>query len=78
MPRRDGFWLIAQLRGAETAGSARLPALALTAHVSVEMQLRAREAGFDAYLPKPLDREELARGVGRLAAMRTAVRSVRL
>ena len=64
MPTEDGFALIRQLRG--DAGSG-VPALALTAYASAADQRRILAAGFDAYLTKPIDANELVETVARLA-----------
>jgi CheY-like chemotaxis protein len=64
MPAEDGFALIRQLRG--DAGSG-VPALALTAYASAADQRRILAAGFDAYLTKPIDANELVETVARLA-----------
>jgi CheY-like chemotaxis protein len=57
MPGMDGFHLLERLRG--LSGGNRIPALALTAHVSADMRVRVFAAGFDGYLMKPVDTAEL-------------------
>ena len=44
-----------------------VPAIALTAHVNADARIRAFQAGFDAYVAKPVDRDELLPIVARLA-----------
>jgi len=65
MPAEDGFALIRQLRA--IAGGATLPALALTAYASSADERRILDAGFNAYLTKPIDATELVAAVSRLA-----------
>ena len=53
MPFDDGFMLLHHLR--RTAGpNQSIPAVALTAHSSNDMRARAVEAGFTAYVTKPV------------------------
>lgn len=71
MPVRDGYWLIAQVRALEAAeeqainrdGAAahrtHLAAVAFTAYVKVELRAQALEAGFDMFVPKPVNPMEL-------------------
>ncbi len=71
MPGEDGFSLIRRLRG--TGANARdLPAVALTAFAGPEDKRRARLAGFQVHMPKPVDPHELIAAVGSLAG-RTGV-----
>lgn len=53
MPEMDGYVLIAKIR--ERSSAADLPAFALTAYASAQDVERAKRAGFQAHLPKPLD-----------------------
>jgi CheY-like chemotaxis protein/anti-sigma regulatory factor (Ser/Thr protein kinase) len=64
MPGEDGLALIQRLRN---EGS-RLPVVAVTAYGSTDDRVRALAAGFDAYLAKPVDAEELVAVVQRLVA----------
>ena len=52
-----GFDLIRYIR--EHDELAALPTMALTAHASPEDRRRCLEAGFDAYLPKPVTKAEM-------------------
>ena len=65
MPSEDGFALIKWLRerGGDLAG---IPAIALTAYARSEDRNRILSAGFQAYLAKPIDVDELAHLVSRL------------
>jgi PAS domain S-box-containing protein len=61
MPREDGCTFVRKLRAAEPGGAvARLPVVALSAHAGPEHRARALDAGFDRYLLKPIDADELA------------------
>ncbi len=64
MPVDDGFALVQRLR---TDGS-RLPIVAVTAYGSIDDRVRARAAGFDAHVAKPVDAEELVAVIQRLVA----------
>jgi len=55
MPEVDGYGLIERVRGSSNPGMRRLPAVALTAHASEADRVQALQAGFDAYVSKPLD-----------------------
>jgi len=59
MPEEDGFSLIAQIREREEALGTKKPAIALTGHVRVEDRVRALSAGFDMFVPKPVEADEL-------------------
>jgi CheY-like chemotaxis protein len=67
MPEEDGLSLMARLRDLESDKARHLPVIALTAHVTQEMERRCRAAGFDHYLPKPVSPAELAVVLKRLA-----------
>ena len=66
MPGADGYALIRRLRELDAAAGVRRPAVALTAHAGPDDRRRALEAGFDAYLVKPVDAKDLAGVVARL------------
>ena len=71
MPGRDGYELIRAVRS--TTGPDDLPAAALTAYSRPEDAARAREAGFQMHLSKPVEPYELVRVVARLAGRDIAV-----
>lgn len=64
MPDEDGFSLIGKLRRAER--SSQIPAIALTALVRVEDRTRALAAGFNMFVPKPVEPTELITAVASL------------
>ncbi|MEJ7930810.1 MHYT domain-containing protein [Ramlibacter sp. AN1015] len=61
MPGMDGYALVRRMRAHADPSVARLPAVALSAFASDQDQRRAREAGFDAHIGKPIDVQELAK-----------------
>ena len=66
MPEEDGYVFLRSVRGrADEARST--PIIALTAFGRPEDRLHALDAGFDAYVKKPVDPAELAETVRRLA-----------
>src|SRR3569833_505953 len=65
MPGRDGYELIRAVRS--TTGPEDLPAAALTAYSRPEDAARAREAGFQMHLSKPVEPYELVKVVALLA-----------
>jgi signal transduction histidine kinase/ActR/RegA family two-component response regulator len=69
MPGMDGFDLIQQLRASPSQAS-NVPAAALTAFSGPEVEEKARRAGFQTFVPKPVAPEDLASTVAKLAARR--------
>jgi CheY-like chemotaxis protein len=65
MPGRDGYELIRAVRS--TTSPEDLPAAALTAYSRPEDAARAREAGFQMHLSKPVEPYELVKLVAQLA-----------
>jgi two-component system cell cycle response regulator DivK len=53
LPYEDGYAALRKLRG--SAHLADLPVVAVTAYASEEQMARARQAGFNGFLGKPLD-----------------------
>lgn len=66
MPEEDGFEFLRAVRSRPVSSSA-IPVIALTAFGRPEDRQQALAAGFDAYLKKPVDPQELASTVLRLA-----------
>jgi len=66
MPRENGYQLLERVRQTPSAFQ-RIPALALTAYASANDRERAKNAGFDAHLSKPVMPDTLLREVGQLA-----------
>jgi CheY-like chemotaxis protein len=61
LPRIDGWEATRRLKG--DAATAHIPIVALTAHASTEDQARAKAAGCDGYLTKPIEREVLIENI---------------
>jgi len=66
MPGEDGLSLIRRIRERPPSMGGRVPAAAVSAYARAEEVSRAMEAGFDLHLAKPLEEEELVRGVLKL------------
>ena len=59
MPDEDGYSLIRAVRASERGTGRDTPALALTAYVRVQDRARAVAAGFNVFVEKPVDPDEL-------------------
>jgi CheY-like chemotaxis protein len=68
MPHEKAFWLISEIRKLPPARGGTVPALAVTAYSALYAEPRARAAGFDAFLERPVDRWELCRLVSTLTS----------
>jgi CheY-like chemotaxis protein len=77
MPDEDGYSLIRSLRMVERQSGRRTPAVALTAYVRVQDRARAVDAGFDSFVEKPVDPEELVSVIGGLVDSRVQPRRAR-
>lgn len=66
MPEEDGYSVIRKVRASEN--SAALPAIALTAYVRIEDRVRALEAGYQMFLPKPVEVSELRSTVANVVS----------
>ena len=70
MPNEDGYSLIAKVRALEKSegGSdlSSIPAVALTSYVRVEDRTRALAAGFNMFVPKPIQPNELLNAIANL------------
>ncbi|WP_017715514.1 PAS domain-containing protein [Kamptonema formosum] len=69
MPGESGYNFIRRVRVLEAARGGKIPAIALTAHAEPEARLQAFSAGFQMYLTKPAEPDELAAVVASLAAL---------
>jgi CheY-like chemotaxis protein len=58
MPELNGYDATRMIRGREPPG-AHIPIIALTGHAMPGAELQCKQAGMDAYLSKPIDRERL-------------------
>jgi signal transduction histidine kinase len=68
MPRFDGFEFIRSLRRRPPENGGLLSAIAVTAYARDEDRRQAVDAGFDEYLSKPVNHDELAAAVADLAS----------
>jgi len=59
MPEEDGYSLIRKVRALSIEEGSEVPAIALTGYVRVEERMRALEAGFQMFVPKPVETNEL-------------------
>jgi CheY-like chemotaxis protein len=62
MPQQDAVDLLTELRAAGWQG----PALLISGYLTPEREARARSAGFDVIMPKPLADRSIADAVGQL------------
>jgi signal transduction histidine kinase len=67
MPEEDGYALIRKVRILEEKTGKQIPALALTAYAREEDKNRALKAGFQMYLSKPVEPDDLVATVALLA-----------
>ena len=67
MPKRDGYDLIRSVRALDPARGGLVPAIALTAYARSEDRKRVISAGYQRYLSKPIDLEELVAAIASLA-----------
>ncbi len=59
MPGEDGYSLIRRVRALGPGRGGGVPAVALTAYAREDDRERSLAAGFDAFLPKPVEPSEL-------------------
>jgi signal transduction histidine kinase/ActR/RegA family two-component response regulator len=71
MPGEDGYALIAQVRALPREPVRQVPAVALTSYVHVDDRSRALSAGFNMFVPKPVEPAELIRAIANLAEIET-------
>jgi len=71
MPDEDGFSLIKKLKALGPDTAYDIPAIALTSYVRVEDRARALSAGFNLFVPKPVEPEELVTAVANLVEAET-------
>jgi PAS domain S-box-containing protein len=60
MPGEDGYDLIRKVRALSAEQGGTTPAIALTGYVRVEERMRALAAGYQMFVPKPVEVEELS------------------
>lgn len=69
MPEEDGYSLIAKIRRLSEADGGKTPAIALTAFARIEDRIRALSEGFQLFVPKPVEPNELVAAIRSLAGM---------
>nr|WP_200869625.1 hybrid sensor histidine kinase/response regulator [Stutzerimonas stutzeri] len=73
MPIMDGFEATARLRAWEASeGRPRTPVVALTAHILSEHRERARDAGMDGHMAKPVEMSQLRELIEHWVRIRAA------
>lgn len=70
MPGMGGEEVLARLRGQEQLSGDHLPTIALTAHALAGDREILLESGFDGYVGKPVQMEQLLAEMSRVAAMK--------
>ena len=68
MPDGSGYDLLREIRSRST-GTAKFPAVALTAYARPEDRHRALSAGFETYVPKPIEPDQLLATIAGLAKL---------
>lgn len=63
LPYEDGYQALAKLRASSLQD---IPIVAITAYASEEQMKKARKAGFDGFLGKPLDADRFPQQVRRI------------
>jgi len=66
MPKADGYEAARRIRASGRAGAGTVPIVAMTANVFAEDIEKARQAGMNAHVGKPIDPAELRRETGKL------------
>ena len=64
LPDSDGYQALQSLRSHERF--VNVPIVAVTAHISKDSMIRARESGFDGFIGKPLDPDRFPEQVRRV------------
>lgn len=67
LPNHDGYWLIKKVRALPADKGGSVPAIALTAYGRLEDRMQVLAAGFQLYIPKPVDINEFRSVVAHLA-----------
>lgn len=76
MPLEDGYSLIEKMRQLEGAREKPIPAIAVTARSGAESRIRALAAGFQMYLEKPVEPDELIVCVASLTGRLSQAQSI--
>ena len=68
LPQGDGYMLLRAIRSREQRDGGHVPAIAISGFPSRESGERARQAGFDVFLHKPVETSELLKIARALVA----------
>ncbi|MFM6278531.1 MAG: response regulator, partial [Dolichospermum sp.] len=66
MPEENGYNLLNQIKSLESTQKRKIPAIALTGYTANEVINQVLKAGFQKYLPKPIDVFELITAICEL------------
>ena len=69
MPEEDGYSLIAKIRRLPETEGGKTPAIALTAFARIEDRIHALSQGFQMFVPKPVEPNELIAAIRSLAGI---------
>jgi CheY-like chemotaxis protein len=78
MPELDGYALIEKIRKLSPESGGNIPAIALTGYVRIEERMRALEAGYQMFVPKPVNVGELATMIASLVDQAQSRSSIEL
>jgi CheY-like chemotaxis protein len=70
LPEMDGFQLLMHIK---KQALRHLPTIAMTAYHTPELRQKALSAGFDAYVPKPLDKAVLLKALDQVLDSRNSM-----
>ena len=68
MPKMDGYKATQTIRNLSDQEKACIPIIAMTANAFTEDRIRAKEAGMDEHVAKPVDGELLAKVIHKLVS----------
>ena len=71
MPVMDGLEATRLIRDMERADAAAVPILAMTANAFAEDKIKAKKAGMNAHVSKPLDKDILIRVISKLCGYKS-------
>ena len=69
MPVMDGYEATGKIRAMERKDAQTIPIIAMTANAFTEDRIRAREAGMNAHISKPLDTELVVKTLNKLVRL---------
>ena len=68
MPKMDGYQATAQIRAEEAESGTHIPIIAMTANAMQKNREKCLASGMDAYLAKPVQRDELFQALEKVSA----------